>query len=337
MNKRANISMISIILVVAVLLLSPVMSVNTQASLKDYPTVILSHYNIQLAIGDEFYLVALTSTGKKPTFKSSDSKVASVNTYGRITAKKAGVCRITASIKNAEASCKVKVEKTQVILEPTTLTMENGKSVKLKLWSSTNHNIKWKSSKSSVAAVSEEGVVTSKKPGTCQITATVDGSVATCNLTVKSPTVKLNKTKVTLYRKGTVQLSAQVSSGREVVWKTNKKSVATVDRNTGMVTAIKHGEAIISASVDGVTKQCTVVVKQPTIKLSKTEVQLKKGNSCTIKATVSSGNPVEWSSSNNEVVTVNSHGILVAKGKGKAYVYAREDGVKARCVVKVTE
>lgn len=336
MKKRTIISMVSMILMLAVTLLSPAASSDAKASLNSYSAVLLSHYNAQLSIGDEFYLIALTTTGKKPVFKSSDSKIASVNTYGLVKAKKPGRCTITAKVKDAEASCTVKVEKTRVEIQPTSLSMENGKTKKLNVWSSTSNSVKWKSSKSSVASVSEEGVVTSKKPGTCTITATVDGTSATCKVTVKSPKVKLNKTSVTLYRKGTVQLNAEVSSGREVTWKTNKKSVATVS-SSGKVTAIKHGEAIISAKVDGVTKECKIKVKQPVVKLSQTEIQMKKGNSCTIKATVSSGNPVEWSSSNSEVATINSHGIIVAKKKGKAYVYAKEDGVKARCVVKVTE
>ena len=52
--------------------------------------VVLNTYEQTMNIGDEYRLCAVTSNGKKPTFSSSDSKIASVNTYGLITAKKAG-------------------------------------------------------------------------------------------------------------------------------------------------------------------------------------------------------------------------------------------------------
>ena len=336
MNRKGIKYIISILLLTAVIFVSPVMAIESHAASDSYPWVFLSTYYEEPSIGDEFYLIAVTSMGKKATFKSSDSSIASVNTYGLVTAKKAGSCKITAKIKDAEASCQVVVKKTQVRLEYNELSMENGKTKKIRVWSSTGHNVKWKSSKNSVARVSENGVITSKKPGNCEITATVDGTSAICKLTVKFPTVKLNKANVSLYRKQTVQLQATVSSGREVTWKTNKKSVAVVDEK-GVVTAIKHGEAVISATVDGVTKQCKITVKQPTIKLSETALSMKEGDSHFLKAPVSSGNEVQWSSSNPEIVTVNAQGVVSAKKKGKAYVYAKEDGVKARCTVKVTK
>ena len=60
--------------------------------------VILNSYSRTMKIGDEYYLIAATSNGKKPTFTSSNSSVASVNTYGKITAKKAGTAKIRAKI-----------------------------------------------------------------------------------------------------------------------------------------------------------------------------------------------------------------------------------------------
>ena len=52
--------------------------------------VVLSARSKTLKIGDEYYLLAVTSNGKKPVFKSSDAKVASVNTYGKLQQKERG-------------------------------------------------------------------------------------------------------------------------------------------------------------------------------------------------------------------------------------------------------
>ena len=91
--------------------------------------VILNTYSKTMKIGDESYLAAVTSNGKKPSFSSSDSKIASVNTYGKITAKKAGTVKITAKIRNGEASCTVTVLKTKVQLSAKTIS-QNGKAIK---------------------------------------------------------------------------------------------------------------------------------------------------------------------------------------------------------------
>lgn len=298
--------------------------------------IILSNYSINMDIKDEFFLVAFTSSGKQPTFKSSDSKIASVNTYGKITAKKAGTAYITAKIKNAEASCKVTVNKTKITLNTTKITMERGGTYTLKASVSNNGEVNWKSSKKSVATVNEKGVVTGIKPGETVITATVDGTEATCKVTIKSPTITLSKSKISLYRKQTAKLIANVSSGVTPVFKSNKKSVATVDAE-GNITAIKHGSAIITATVDGVSKSCEVIVEQPTISLDTLTLDLKVGTTKTLKATVSSGNLPTWSSSNSSVATVDKNGKVTAIQKGRAYIYASEDGIKAKATVYVTE
>ena len=132
--------------------------------------VILNTYARTLKIGDTFQLIAVTTNGKKPSFSSGSSAVASVNTYGKITAKKAGTTVITAKIRNGEASCKITVEKTKIELSAKSISLENGESAKLKASVSTGHPVKYKSSKSSVASVDEDGVILAKKPGTATIT-----------------------------------------------------------------------------------------------------------------------------------------------------------------------
>ncbi len=298
--------------------------------------VILSKYSATADIGNQFYVIAITSNGKLPTWKSSNSAIASVNTYGQVTAKKSGTATITAKIKNAEASCKVTVNKTKISLSKTSASMERGEILKLSATASNKSEIIWKSSKRSIAVIDENGNVTAVKPGETEITATAGGSSATCRIKVKSPTVKLSQTSAALYRSQKIRLSAAVSSGVSPVWKTNKKSVAVVDES-GSVTGVKHGTATITATVDGVSKSCEITVKIPVITLSKSELSIKKGSSVKVTATVSSGVTPIWSSSNSNIVTVDSAGKISALKKGSAYIYASEDGAKTRCVVNVTE
>lgn len=298
--------------------------------------VILSEYKATANIGDEFYIAAITSDGKLPSWKSSRSSIASVNTYGKVTAKKAGSAVITAKIKGAEASCRVTVQKTVISISCESASIERGETLKLNAKSSGSSDITWKSNRPTIAEVDDNGTVTGIKPGEATITASADTVKAVCRITVKRPDVNLSRNKITLYRTQSTRLYAFVSSGAMPTWKTNKKSVAVVD-HTGTVIAVKHGTAIITATVDGVSKTCEVVVKQPVMTLKPEELSLKKGEKATLNAYVSSYNLPVWSTSNPNIAKVDSRGKVTAVKKGRAYIYACEDGIKLRCTVYVTE
>ncbi len=297
--------------------------------------VILNSYSKTMKIGDEQYLLAITSNGKKPSFSSSDSKIASVNIYGKITAKKPGTVKITAKIRNGEASCTVKVQKTKLQLSAKEIRLENGQSARLKVSSSTGHPVTYKSSKKSIATVDKDGMITARKPGSAVITATVDKISESCKVTVKKPAVSISKRSVSLYRKQTVRLTVKSTSVSVPKWKSNKKSVASVDQK-GVVTAVKNGSAIITVTVDGVSKSCEVTVKKPVVKFAESEITMAKGEVRKVNVSVSSGNKPVFSSSNSSIASVDENGVISANEPGKAYIYAKEDGVKSRQRVIVT-
>ena len=176
---------------VSMLLFSSYNGITTVYAASGYEYVLLTKYTKIMKIGDEYYLTAITSTGKKPKFSSSDSAVASVNTYGKITAKKAGNATITAKIANGEASCRVTVEKTVITLSQKSISLENGYTARLKAETSTGHPVTYKSARSSIASVDENGVITAKKPGETTITVTADKTAQTCKVTVKQPTADI--------------------------------------------------------------------------------------------------------------------------------------------------
>lgn len=334
-NKKILTTILAVFCLISMLLLSGQGATDVSAS-SGYEFILLDKYAKTMKIGDACYLIAVTSNGKKPSFSSSNSAVASVNTYGKITAKKSGSATITAKIKNGEASCKVTVEKTSIQLSDRQITLEAGESKKIKASASTGHSVTYKSSKSSIASVDKDGKVFAKKPGTAYITATADKTSVKCKVTVRQPSVKLSKSSVSLYRKKKLRLSVTSTSKNPPKWKSNKKSVATVDQK-GLVTAVKHGTAIITVTVDGVSKTCEVTVKKPEIQFEKESVSLTVGEQYQTKVTVSSKNKPEYSSSNQNVASVDQNGKIHAKSAGKAYIYAKEDGTKERMTVTVKE
>ena len=142
--------------------------------------------------------------------------------------------------------------------------------------------------------------------------------------------------KISLYRREKYKLKVSSTSKTTPVWKTNKKSVATVDE-TGKVTAGKHGTAVITVTVDGVSKNCEVTVRSPKITFEQTTITLHPGERARVNATVSSGNQPAYSCSNSNVVSVDANGVITAKAAGRSYVYASEDGTKERMTVYVKE
>lgn len=77
---------------------------------------------------------------------------------------------------------------------------------------------------------------------------------------VKVTSMELDKTDVTLEKDGTVQLAATVvPSGVTVRWESSKPGIFSVTQ-TGLVTALTGGQAVIRASAGGKSSFCTVKV-----------------------------------------------------------------------------
>lgn len=222
--------------------------------------VALNTYDRTMNIGDEYQLYAVTSNGRKPTFSSSDSKIASVNTYGLITAKRAGSTKIIVKTKNGEARCRITVNKTTIRLNQKSVSMDNGSEFHLIADVSNRHEVKYRSSKRSVATVDECGIITAKKPGETVITVSADGTNVTCRVRVKLPKVTLSQSKATLKCEQELQLAVQTNSKTTPKWKSSRPSVAVVD-DTGHVIALKEGKTIITVTVDGVIAKAVITVK----------------------------------------------------------------------------
>lgn len=308
-------------------------SIHSQAA---SPWIILSSYKTSLHIGQEFRLTAVTSDLSFPTFSSTSSSIASVDAYGRITAKKAGTCKIRVKSGKSEVYCQIQVRKTEISLNKTAVSLEKNQTFRLIASTSNGSTPTFRCNKKSVALVSDNGLITPIKPGDAIITVKADQTEVICKLTIRKPTITLNKTNLTLYRCQKQALSASISNKSAPQWTSSAKSIATVS-DSGVVTAVKHGTATITVKADGVSKTCKVTVKSPTIKLSASKLSIKKGKKKTLTATVSSGNTPTWSSSNSSVASVSAKGVISAKKKGTATITVKEDGSSAKCKVTVTK
>ena len=134
------------------------------------------------------------AANKKCTWSSSNTRVATVDGNGKVTAKQVGTATITVKTANGKtASCNVTVQAvpTSVSLNKTSLTLDVSKSYTLTKTVSPSNAVTsytWRSSNTSVATVDGNGKVTAKKAGTATITVkTSNGKTATCKVTVNLP------------------------------------------------------------------------------------------------------------------------------------------------------
>lgn len=158
---------------------------------------------------------------------------------------------IVTSTTYVTASAKAKVQ-----LSKTSITLIVGKTKKLTL-KNAKRKVKWSSSKSSVAKVSSNGKVTAKKAGTAKIIAKCSGKKYTCKVKVYKK-FKLLKSSLKLVVGKTKYLDYKGGYG-DIKWKSSNKKIATVDYN-GEIETVKVGSCTISATRNGVTKKCKLIV-----------------------------------------------------------------------------
>ena len=163
-------------------------------TVKPVPTYIhLNMYSKTLGIGEKCYLRYYINPGAVGyvTWRSSNPRVASVNSNGTVTALRRGTAVITARTYNGKAcSCRITVKYAPryVKLSRTSKTIYVRRSYKLKTYLSSGSysDLSWRSSNTRVAVVSGSGTVTAKKRGRATITVrTYNGRYRTCRITVR--------------------------------------------------------------------------------------------------------------------------------------------------------
>ena len=159
--------------------------------------------------------------------------------------------------------------------------------------------------------------------------------------------ITLDQSEITLENEGTMQLNAKVElTGKPVdpiEWISEEPSIATV--KNGLVTATGAGTTTITASCGDKTATCKVTVKANPlleVQLNKTELELLKGDSETLKTTLVPENTtddkkVTWSTSDATVAAVTQTGRVTAKKEGTAVITAKAADKEATCTVTVKE
>ena len=232
-----------------------------------------------LTRGTSFTLTAAVDAGvdadKTVTWTTSAPGIATVDVSGKVEAVKAGTATITATAGGKSAACAVTVvpddQVNSVTLNKIAATLTDGDSLLLTATVSAGADadttVAWTTSAPSIATVDASGKVTAVKAGNVNITATVGGKSAVCAVTVvpddQVNSVTLDKTSASMTEGDSLTLAATVNAGKDanktITWTTSDPGIATVDAG-GKVTAVKAGNAMITATVGSVSASCGVTV-----------------------------------------------------------------------------
>ena len=290
-------------------------------------------------------------------WESSDPETATVSQDGVVTGKKGGSVTIYARLADADIIgvpdelkpyCRVKVNVpvTGISLPQKNVTLTVGEEMELKpiytpedatpsvlYYSSSNKNVVDTISGKKIKAVAPgTAVITVYSPDkvysdTCTVTV-VAKKVAVTGVSLSTGSVSLEKGK-TLMLNYTV--SPSNATNKAVTWSSSNSSVVSVS-SSGLMTAKAAGTATVTVKTNdgGYTAKCTVTVTEAQ-KINVTSVDVfvetdfNGTKVCDLGFTVNPANAtyksVKWTTSNSDVATVDSNGVVTTYGNpGQAII-----------------
>lgn len=330
---------------------------------KNDSIIVFDNEELDLIYGDTVNLKYKLNLNKDEqiVWTSSNPQLVKVEN-GTITVLKneSGEVIITATLlkKNVSSSIKLNVKRTDILVSNISLDKENitlkyGESSKINAIvypsEASNKVLKWSSSDNSIIKVNNGTIkVIANKDANVKVYVEAPGGTIKkeINVTVKKVDLKVDvkeinfdKKTLTLYYNTSDTINATVlptnASNKDIEWSSSDNNMVTVDN--GVVKAIANIDGVVTItakSVDGgkiTTAKVTVRkvnIKVSDITLDKKKINLSYGQ--TEKITVlllptnATNKEIEWSSSNNKLVTVNN-GVVkaVADLDGTAIITAK--------------
>lgn len=211
------------------------------------------------------------ATNKAVAWKSSNTKVATVSSTGKLTAVAPGMATITCTAQDGSgkyATCKVTVksntEVSNITLSATATSIYINNHAYIKATTTpAGKAVTYASSNTSVATVSSKGVVTGKSAGSAVITVKDSAGAVKKTITIRVTAapggyVNLSNTTASVPVSKSFYLKSYTSG---TTWTTSDPSVATIS-SQGYLLAKKEGVAIITAKASGKVRTCAVTVTQ---------------------------------------------------------------------------
>jgi uncharacterized protein YjdB len=218
--------------------------------------------------------------GRGIAWTSDDPAVAVVSTegtsVGELTAVAPGSTTIFAHCEGARAQIEVRVQlpvARLVIDAGTALDLRPAQTRQLVATAHaaddsilTERDVSWSIDATSVATITEAGLVTAQATGTAIVTATAEGIAAHLTVTVRVvDRIQLNLTAATIDLAAPLQVTAHLFDAEDqpiqdfVTWSSDHPEIATVDAS-GLVVGQREGAAIITATSGGASASVAIQV-----------------------------------------------------------------------------
>lgn len=279
--------------------------------------------------------------------------------------------KVTAKVGDKSATCDIKITAPAPTVDSVTINgykdLKVGESCELSATVSSSggevsQEVEWSVSPEDIVQL-DGSKVTAKSAGKVTITAASKADPSkkgTCEITVTDPTpvekpvesVTLPSTlTLTVGQDSTLTpvITPSDAKPKSTSWASDAPGIASVDASSGKISAKSAGTAKITVTIDGkVSNVCTVTVNQGNVavtgvKLDKSTAAVNVNGTTQLTATVAPSNAtnkaVTWTSSNNNIATVDANGKVTGKAVGSATIQVTTtDGKKtASCTVTVTQ
>lgn len=212
-----------------------------------------------------------------------------------------------------------------------------------------NATFTFKSDDEEVAVVNAKGVVSTGGTygdATITIRAMIGDEIvaqARCEVEVVKDKLLLNESEVVLLKGNNVSLTANLERAEKDVtteceWKSSNNDVATV--KNGKIEAVDKGECDITATFDGVSSTCHVVVALDILLISETELVLLEGGTATLTTKLENADKdvtslCKWESTDAKIATVDK-GFVTTLLPGECDIKATYDDQTVVCHLTVT-
>ena len=303
-------------------------------------------------------------TDRTVTYASTDPAVADVSNTGTVTALGAGTVRIVARVEEVADTSTFTVARAAVAsleISPATPTVVVGETVVLRVTvrdaagrALTDRAVSFSSGRTSVATVDASGSVRGVSAGDAVITVTSEGvseqvTVRVSPVPLAQVTLSPSSFSLRVGEQRTITATVrnsrgEVETGRTVTWSSSAPLVASVNQS-GRVTGLLPGPAVITARVDGLEASAGVTVslvpvRTVTVSPSSATLLVGERRALTVSAVDEAGQPVTgrtvaWRSSNANVAAVSSTGEVIALAAGGATITATIDGVEGESAITV--
>ena len=332
----------------------------------------LSVNSIATVVATAFDCKGNSIAKKTISYSSANTAVATITIAGQVIAVGVGQTTVSAIADSKTATIPVTVTPetaASITVNPPSQTLRRGdnKQMSFVAFNAARNpisgvTVRWATSNSSIATISQNGLVTGLTSGTVTVTADANNVFGAAQIIVTEPVIgacTLTPTSFKVTTGASVQPTLALKDtatgvlpllGRPIVWSSDNETVATVT-NTGFITTRKAGRANITASsveypavtcrsaIEAVDARIVqVVILQRTGSL---RVGIPRGLSValldSVGANIPSGRLVTWSTNTPTVANVTQAGLVTGIALGTARVIATSEGVADTVSFAVTK